>query len=95
MGTRPLVKRRIGPGFLSQSLWAGGISTAQEALICQNGALSWSKALGAWWQEDPEKIYRDLPFGGGETKRAPGRFFAKAGIQPGTIVFIIFDYILL
>jgi hypothetical protein len=40
-------------------------------------------------------IYRELPFWGGGTERAPERFFAKAGIQPGTIVFIVFDKILL
>jgi len=32
-----------------------------------------------------------LPFGRGGTKRAPERFLAKAGIQPGTNVFIVFD----
>jgi len=29
--------------------------------------------------EDPEKIYRELPFGGGGTLRAPERFFCKGG----------------
>jgi len=88
MGIRLQVKRQIGQCFLSQSLWSEGISTAQGTSICQNGALSWLKALGAWWGEDPEMIYRELPFWGGGAKRAPERFFAKAGIQPGTIAFI-------
>ena len=33
-------------------------------------------------------IYRELPFGGGGTERAPERFFAKAAIRPRRIVFI-------
>jgi nucleoside-diphosphate-sugar epimerase len=33
-------------------------------------------------------IYRELPFWGGGDERAPERFFAKVGIQPGTIAFI-------
>ena len=68
---------------------------AQGTSICQDGHLSWSKALGAWWGEDPEKIYRELPLRRGGTLRAPERFFEKAGIQPGTSVFIVFDKILL
>jgi len=30
-------------------------------------------------------IYRELPFLGGGAEKAPERFFAKVGIQPGTI----------
>ena len=33
-------------------------------------------------------IYRELPFWGGGVERAPERFFAKEGIQPGSIAFI-------
>ena len=33
-------------------------------------------------------IYRELPFWGGGTERAPEKFFATIGIQPGTIAFI-------
>ena len=33
-------------------------------------------------------IFRELPFWGGGTERAPEIFFAKVGIQPGTIAFI-------
>jgi hypothetical protein len=36
-----------------------------------------------------------LPFGGGGTKRVPEKNFTKAGIHPGTILFIVFDKILL
>ena len=88
MGMRIPVKRQIGQGFLSQSMWSEGISTAQGTSICQDGDLSWSKAHGLCWGEAPEKKYRELPFGEGGTKRAPERFLAKAGIQPLTIVFI-------
>jgi hypothetical protein len=51
MGISLPVKRQIGHGFLSHSLWSKGISTAQGTSICQHGDLSWSKALGAWWLE--------------------------------------------